>query len=908
MEPWYRVVTPRKELREGRSLDPSEFAVHLDQIVAGTAPTDYREPAEFFKRNFFSAALTEHCGVVLRRLSGETSGTAPVLSLITQFGGGKTHTLAALYHLTKGGPAAVDYPGVRELLARIGLSAVPKARPAVFVGNAWDPSEGRETPWLDLAEQLVPDLGRRLLGPEARESAPGTTTIQRLLAMVDGPVLILFDEVLNYLGRYPRQADQFHSFVQNLTSALTATERAVGLLSLPASPTEMTGALYEWQTKLTKIVGRVGRPLIVNDPEEISEVVRLRLFEALGSPSVRQEAAKRFARWAFERRDRLPPEFANFPEEAIRRTCEACYPFHPSTLTVFQRKWQALPTFQQTRGTLAMLGLWVSRAFKEGYSLARHEPFLTLGSAPLSDREFRSKLLEQLGESRLEAAINFDIAGDNAHAVALDKETGNGVGASRLHQRVATAIFLESCGGMVPDKAATLPDLRFALGDTDTETTLVDTAVQALYSRCYFLRQVGSGGWRFGYKPTLRKVQADRKAGLDPTFVQKTIKEVIQQVFKQSPEVDVRFFPRETDPLPDRPVLTLVVLDPNEDGPGLAARLTEWTQNVGTTFRNYPGAILWLAAESGGRLRSAVEEWLAWDSTSRDAESGTLGELEPAEHQMIRDEQRRAKSDVVDSVWSIYDRLLLWNGKERALQSVRVDHMHDSEARSITAAIVARLRQEGLLNKEVGASYVERNWPPALKELGAWSLAGLKAAFFQGSLTRLERAEDALRQMLLRAVAQGNLGLGVGKDAASLDRVWFKEQVDPAEIVFDDETYVLLPARARQEMAPTPVPQRPGEEPQPSETLQPEEPGSPTTRPPLEPQPAGPTTIRWTGDLSREKWNLFGLRVLTKLAQSQSLQIKVDVQASVQDGSVVRQLNTAVEELGFRERFEETSD
>src|SRR5919109_191678 len=151
MEPWYKVAVPRKELREGRSLDPSEFAVHLEQIVDGTAPEEYRDPAKFFARTYFSAALVEHCGMVLRRLAGQTVNTAPVLSMITQFGGGKTHTLATLYHLVSSGPGAREHSGVQGLLAKIGLSEVPQARVAFFVGNAWDAEEGRETPWLDIA-------------------------------------------------------------------------------------------------------------------------------------------------------------------------------------------------------------------------------------------------------------------------------------------------------------------------------------------------------------------------------------------------------------------------------------------------------------------------------------------------------------------------------------------------------------------------------------------------------------------------------------------------------------------------------------------------------------------------------------------------------------------------------------
>ena len=120
MEPWYKVATPRKEVREGRSFNPDEFAIALEQIVAGTAPVDYRDPAQFFARTCFTRALRELVGMVLRRLSGRTENTAPVLTLITQFGGGKTHTLTALYHLAKSGDKAAGFTGVDAWWARAG--------------------------------------------------------------------------------------------------------------------------------------------------------------------------------------------------------------------------------------------------------------------------------------------------------------------------------------------------------------------------------------------------------------------------------------------------------------------------------------------------------------------------------------------------------------------------------------------------------------------------------------------------------------------------------------------------------------------------------------------------------------------------------------------------------------------
>ena len=220
MEPWYKVVTPRKEVREGRSFDPSEFAIHLEQVVAGTAPEDYRDPEEFFSRTCFTRALREHTGMILRRLSGETTNTAPVMTLITQFGGGKTHTLTALYHIMKSGAKAIDYPGIAELMREAGVTTIPKARVAVFVGNAWDPQEGRETPWIDIARQLAGENGVEELGPSAKSVAPGTETIARVFQAANAPVLLLFDEVLNFLNRHRDMAEAFHSFIQNLNIPL----------------------------------------------------------------------------------------------------------------------------------------------------------------------------------------------------------------------------------------------------------------------------------------------------------------------------------------------------------------------------------------------------------------------------------------------------------------------------------------------------------------------------------------------------------------------------------------------------------------------------------------------------------------------------------------------------------------
>src|SRR5262245_35825269 len=138
LKPWYKVVTPREDLREGKPLDASEFAIHLDHVREGRAPADYQKPERFFERTYLTKNLAALAAEVIRRLSGERTETNAVFNLSTQFGGGKTHALTLLYHLARNGPAANGWAGVPILLAKAHLNTVPNAAAAVFVGTEFD--------------------------------------------------------------------------------------------------------------------------------------------------------------------------------------------------------------------------------------------------------------------------------------------------------------------------------------------------------------------------------------------------------------------------------------------------------------------------------------------------------------------------------------------------------------------------------------------------------------------------------------------------------------------------------------------------------------------------------------------------------------------------------------------------
>jgi hypothetical protein len=911
VDPWYKHVTPRREVREGRSFSPDEFAIALEQVVAGTAPDDYKRPEQFFSRTCFTRALTEHAGMVLRRLSGETTNTAPVLTLVTQFGGGKTHTLTALYHLANAGTRAIDFPGVPELLNSAGLVTAPAARVGVFVGNAWDPQPGRETPWIDLARQIADDKGVEELGTAAATTPPGTEAIGRVFAAANAPVLLLLDEVLNFINRHRGMAESFHAFIQNLTVATTGTARAAAVISLPRSKVEMTDSDLLWQERITRVVRRVARDLFANDEAEISEVIRRRLFEEIGDERNRKRVARDYADWCFERRHQLPTEWMAVDSAAteakardfLRGRFEACYPFHPATLSVFQRKWRALSQYQQTRGTLAMLAQWISLAAREHFEKARREPLITLGSAPLDNADFRAVVLGQLGESRLDTAILADIAGEPCHARALDADTK---GALRdIHRRVGAAILFESSGGQI-DKLAHLPELRFALGEPpEVETTTIDTAAAKLEAASFFIRKVGTDGYRIHHQATLKKVVSDRRASLDEeTEVKPRLRRLVEDEFERGASVPVRAFPADSMAIEDAPRLRLVVGDPetewNHNG-AVAERIAEWTRDRGASPRLYPASLIWCLRKPGRELRGTVEHVLAWRRVAKELHEGLLGaEFDRAERAEVQTEVRTAEDAAKDQVWSGYRFVVVSDAKSPSgLKVIDLGAGHASASETLCGRIVGALKNEGLLNEGIGAGYLDRHWPPAFKDSGAWPLPSLRQCFLNGTLTRLIDPDPVLRGRIAEFVSYGEFGLASDAEpGGKYRRVWFREDVGSAEIAFEGDVYLLTKSLAENLKSPeyTPVPPS-GPEPAPPET-----PATPENPRPDDGGIAAYTVISVAGSIPPEQWNRLGTSLLPKMRAAGAvtatirLEIKLDPTKVTTLSTELRQI---VEETGL---------
>ena len=340
LKPWYKLVTPREDLREGKPLDASEFAVHLDKVRDGSAPVDYQDPARFFERTYLTQNLISLGSEVLRRLSGEKTETSAIFNMTTQFGGGKTHALTLLYHLASNGTKSENWQGVKSLVSKAGIKSVPHAATAVFVGTEFDSLTGRggtdgtplrKTPWGEIAFQLGGMESFKVVEEhEKKQIAPAGDVIRQILPK-DRPSLILMDEIMNYVSRYRKSglSDQLYDFLQNLSETVRGQSNAVLVVSIPKSEViEMTAEDEADCSRFKHMLNRLGKPVIMSAESEVSEIIRRRLFEwdsnavsADGKVRLSKDAVEvcnAFADWAMQYRNQVPSWFPPYVTFGIR--------------------------------------------------------------------------------------------------------------------------------------------------------------------------------------------------------------------------------------------------------------------------------------------------------------------------------------------------------------------------------------------------------------------------------------------------------------------------------------------------------------------------------------------------------------------------------------------------------------
>ena len=371
LKPWRDIITPHRDVASGKYMQ-AEFAADLAQVHRGEGSDEYRDPQEFYRRTFITVGLRDLLSGALERIAG--TGGDPVVELQTNFGGGKTHSMLALYHLFSGVETG-SLEGIEPVLKESGVDAAPKANRAVLVGTALSPGavstkpDGTEvrTLWGEMAWQLggeeaAQEAYAMVAESDRKGTSPGSADLADLFNKYS-PCLILIDEWVAYarqlVGKSDLPAGNFDaqsSFAQALTEAASAAPQALVVASIPASKIEIGGEHGEHALEVLKnVFTRVGKPWRPATGDEGFEIVRRRLFEPISGKdnfAARDAIINAFSKMYQSGKGEFPSETG---EGTYRDEIRASYPIHPELFRRLYNDWSTLDKFQRTRGVLRLL-------------------------------------------------------------------------------------------------------------------------------------------------------------------------------------------------------------------------------------------------------------------------------------------------------------------------------------------------------------------------------------------------------------------------------------------------------------------------------------------------------------------------------------------------------------------------
>ncbi len=677
LKPWREIATPHPDVSGGR-YQQAEFAADLYQVITGRASSEYANPKEFFQRTYFTEGLCQLLARGWLRLSG--AGGDPVVELQTNFGGGKTHSLLALYHLFGGEIRKEEVVGI-ECLSHYAQNLperLPVARRAVLACNylsvdtPWEKPDGARirTLWGELAWQLGGAEGYQLVAESDRNSvSPGGAILTRLFERF-GPALILIDEWVVYarqlIGKDNLPAGTFDvamSFVQALTEAAKAARNALVVAAIPASDAEVGGT--NGRIALERIRNVFGRVEAVWKPasaEEAFEIVRRRLFEPLSSQKEKDRDAvcRAFAEMYRDNRGDFPPEAREVAyEERLRKA----YPIHPELFDRLYQDWSTLERFQLTRGVLRLMASVIYELWVNG------DPSLLIlpGSLPLDRQAVRTEFTRYLPDG-WSAVIDKDIDGPASHPFRLDRDNPN-LGRYSACHRVARTVFIGSAPTSASQKGRGLEEVRVKIGCAqpgETVATFGD-ALRRLSEQLTYLYSDGSRYW-FDTRPTVTRIAADRAAAYErkPELVEdEIVRRLRQAVGRERGEfAAVHVAPSESNDVPDEKACRLVILLPKyphrpRAGESAAQQAAQdLLERRGNSPRLYRNMLVFLAADAERlpELQQAIRSWLAW--TSIDQEKEQLN-LDYATQRQVSNQIKNSEDTIVERLRETYCHLLI---------------------------------------------------------------------------------------------------------------------------------------------------------------------------------------------------------------------------------------------------------
>lgn len=629
LKPWREIAVPHEDVLKG-TFQQAEFAADISRVHSGTATPEYQDPVLFFERTLITEGMRLLLDSVIRRLMGR--GGDPVIQLQTAFGGGKTHTMLAVYHLAKGQAPISTLPGIPPLLDAIGVIELPPARVVVLDGIQCSPSQGQphgkttaHTLWGELAWQLGGDTAyARIQDADQSGTSPGKDTLAALLTDY-APCVILIDELVAYLRQFDEGKsyrggtfDSNLTFIQALTEALKAVPTALVLATLPESRLEVGGARGAAALDvLEKYFGRVQALWKPVATEEAFEIVRRRLFNTVSDGTSEEPICRAFA-------DYYTANSADFPHETQEsryfERLRHAYPIHPEIFERLYEDWSSLDKFQRTRGVLKLMAKVIHRLWKNN----NKDLLIMPGSLPLDDADVRNEAIYYLPQG-WDPVLERDVDGDRAETADIERDTR--FGAVQAARRVARTIFLGSAPSTPNQMVRGVEPERILLGCAQPGQScgVYKDVLRRLVDRLHYLNSANNRYW-FDTRPNLRREMEERKRRFqDKDAVIPALRERLVQLFGQGVFGGIHPFTPSGD-IPDDGLLRLVVLPPDKafsrSGRNLACEAaTEILKNRGEQPRQKQNRLLFLAAdyESVSRLKDQVRGLLAWQSIVADS-------------------------------------------------------------------------------------------------------------------------------------------------------------------------------------------------------------------------------------------------------------------------------------------------
>ena len=676
LTPWRDVIRPNTDVIEG-TFRKSEFAADLQEVFEGKAKTpEYGETDIFFNQTYITPGLKLLLVNTLKRLSGK--GGDPVIQLKTGFGGGKTHSLIALYHLVTGInilrelPADGEYKRLREDIEDILKEAdwdhnTPlNANVSVLVGTYLSTTDADETQrgdplntlWGMMADQLGGQDAYNIIGEAARKgSAPGGNQLDRLFEHV-GPSVILIDELVAYVRNVQGVTQEsIYTFFQAVTESVNRSENVTLIATLPEGQIQAggEGGMTVLDT-LESILQRVDAVSIPLEVDNAFEVVRRRLFGPIIDETERDLTCEAFRKMYQNSRSEYP---SNVSDQDYLKRMKDCYPIHPEIFDRLFQDWSAIPGFQRTRGVLRIMATCISRLYQEqDPSLLIMPANLTLDDPALSD-EF-TRLLARAGGNWDPVVEEIDSHGSRTDHIDQNSQSFIEVGSAA--RRIARTVFLGSATGRAV-KGLTTRQVHLGVVEPGQGVSVYNDALNRMTGNLYFLYNLDDR-YYFHTEENLNKVTLDRAAKYEESDLHAEIVSRLERAIGRDPSINV--CPTSPSAVKDSERLQYVLLPPQaslpsrgkEDDLARTAALQILTYAADEDgHRSFRNTLLFIAARRDDirDLKNLVKNYLAWNSIMNgDAHHGALGNLEGARLDQTQENLESAEDNVTAALFKAY--------------------------------------------------------------------------------------------------------------------------------------------------------------------------------------------------------------------------------------------------------------